>query len=67
MAQQLRALAALAEYLGSIPGNTWRLRTVCKSSSRASGALLRPLWPLHTCGALTHMQAKHSYIQNKNK
>jgi hypothetical protein len=34
MAQQLRALAAPPENLGSIPNPTWQLTSVCNSSSR---------------------------------
>ena len=34
MAQQLRALSALPEDPGSIPGPTWQLTTVCNFSSR---------------------------------
>lgn len=39
MAEQLRALAALPEDLGSILRPTWQLTTACNSRSRGPGTL----------------------------
>jgi hypothetical protein len=58
MTQQLRALAALPEDLGSIPSTP--IRQLCNSSSRGSDAFLWSLWALHTHGA--HVWCAHVYI-----
>ena len=55
MAQQLRALAALAEDLGSIPAPTWQLTTFCKSSSRG-------ICYSHRC---TYIQSSNTLIHIK--
>jgi hypothetical protein len=63
MAQQLRALAALAWDLGQSPASTLRLTTAtvttvtaCNSSLMRVKALFWPLWLLHACDAYTYIQ-----------
>jgi hypothetical protein len=46
LAQQLRAMAALAE--DQFPAPTWQLTTICNSSSRQSGIVFWPLWAPET-------------------
>lgn len=66
MVHWLRALATLAEDLGSTPStHTW-LTNAHSSISRGSEAHFWPLSALHVCG--THIyEGKHSYTSNKNK
>lgn len=59
MVQQFRALVALPEDLG-FSGSTWCLTTVSNSSLKGSNTLLWPLRTLHTYGAQTFTQTKHS-------
>ena len=58
MAQQFRALAALAGDPGSVTSTYigWII-VACNCSSRVSGAPFWPLWALHTHGAYTDKQA----------
>lgn len=44
MAQQLRALAVLAEAPVQVPALTQQIKAICNSSSRGSSAPLWPLW-----------------------
>lgn len=61
MGQQLKALAALTEDLGSVLNtHTKKLTTIYNSRSRGSNALLWPSQALHTNGVYTYTQAKHS-------
>ena len=62
MAQWLRSLAALAEDPGSVPAPTWRLATVCNSSSRGDQMPSSGLFDhfMHMC---TYIYACiHTYI-----
>lgn len=66
ISQWLRALAVdLARDPGSVSSTTRQLTTVFYHSSRNSDTLFWPLKVLHTHGAYTPMQAKHSYTGNK--
>lgn len=51
---------ATADGLGSAP-SAWQRTTSCSSSSSGSNALSWPPWALHTHGAPTPVQQKHSH------
>jgi hypothetical protein len=53
----VRALAAPAKDLGSIPAPAWLLTAICNSSSRGYHDLSQPLYRVPDM----YMQAKHSY------
>ena len=59
MAQQLGALAALAEDLVWFPEPTWRLTTILNFSSRGSNTLFWLPWMFAYVDAVIYMQAKH--------
>jgi hypothetical protein len=62
VAQQLRALAALAEDPGSVPGTHVEAHSHLKlRSQRIPCSLLTSMGTRHTHSALTDTQAKHSY------
>lgn len=54
MAQHLRALPALPEDRGSIPGTHTRTHIISNSSSRGFDNLFWPWRALHTCGTDAH-------------
>ena len=56
-AQQVKALAAVAEDLSEFPAPTWQFTSVCNANSRGSNGLFWPPWALHVHYAQTYMQA----------
>ena len=64
MAQQLRALAALAEVLGIVPTPVWQFTIIYNFSSRGPNALFRPPWApgihviqhINVCKSLIHIK-----------
>lgn len=66
MAQQLKALAEFLEDLGSILSTKWQLTIICNFIFREFSPYFWSLWAPDT-HTVTYKQAKHSYVQNKNK
>ena len=62
IAQQLGALAALAEDSSSVPNTCMALATIWYSNSRAYGALF---WPLRDCMLVVHIYVGKTFIHIK--